>query len=205
MKVVDLLVVLEGPRDRAVMGALLKRPYDVGIQPITFDLDVRASAVISQGPDIARTRRREFRYAICLWDHAGSGQEGKPPPRVQGQVQARLNRNTLKGCSKALVIVPALEVWLWQDRTAIAAVLEVEEDRLVEWLNDWQRMQFPARPVETLVQQQPKEALEEVVRRAGEKPDSALYGRITSAANLNLWSQEASFRRLWRTLRNWFR
>ncbi len=201
---VDLFVVMEGRRDRAVMEAVLNRPYDLGIQPITYEFDLRFSAVRTGGPDAGRERRGEFRYVICLWDHQGSGEENKPPSRVQGEVQARLNRNTLKGFSKALVIDPELEIWLWRDRTAIASILEVDENRLTEWLNDWRQAQFPKQTVETLLQQFPKEALEEVMRRAGEKPDAALYGRITAIANLQRWSKEPSFRRLCSTLRKWF-
>jgi hypothetical protein len=202
--VVDLFVILEGSGDEVVLEALLKRPSDLGIRAVTFKCERRSSAVRTQGPDIAREQRREFRYVICLWDHGGSGREQQPPSRVQGEVQARLNRNTLKGCSKALIIDPELEIWLWQDSAAIASALGVGEDRLAEWLRDWQRKHFPTQTVETLVRQQPKEALEEVIKQSGKKRTSTLYRHITAVANLNLWSGEASFRRLCRTLRRWF-
>ena len=99
----DLLAIVEGKDDAAVLRAVLIRPRDLGIRSVTFHTEQRASGVIARGPELAREQRREFRYVLCLWDHQGSGQETKSPSRVQGEVQARLNRNTLKGCSKALV------------------------------------------------------------------------------------------------------
>jgi hypothetical protein len=201
---VDLLVVLEGSKDRTVMEAVLSRPDDLGIQAIAFELEARSSGVRTKGPDVSRERRREFQFVVCLWDHKGSGREEEPASQAQGEVQNQLNRKTLKGCSKALVIDPEMEIWLWQDRTAIAKVLEVEEIQIEKWLDDWQRKQCPAQIVQTLVRQFPKEALEEVIQRVDEKHDSALYGRIAAAANFKLWGREPSFRRLQRTLRRWF-
>lgn len=201
---VDLLVVLEGPRDREVIRAVLGRPAALGIRQITFQCVQRSSAVCAQGPDIARQQRNRFRYVICLWDHQGSGQ-GKTPARAQGEVQAQLNRNTLKGCSKALVIDPELEIWLWQDQAAIVNVLGVGMNQLWQSLNAWQQAQFPTQTVRALIRQFPKEALEEVIRQAGEKPSAALYGRIAAKANLQLWGSVPSFKLFRRTLRRWFR
>lgn len=186
------------------MQALLNRVHGLGIRHVTFEFDLRFNTVRTQGPNIARERRRRFPYVICLWDHRGSGQEHKPASQVQGKVQAHLNGNTLKGCSKAIVIDPELEIWLWQDWTAIAVALKVEEKQLAKWLKNYQQRQFPTHSVQELVQRFPQEALEAVVQQAGEKPDSALYGRIADAANFELWSKEPSFRQLRRTLRRWF-
>jgi hypothetical protein len=200
----DLLAIVEGKDDAAVLRAVLIRPRDLGIRSITFHTEQRASGMIARGPELAREQRREFRYVLCLWDHQGSGQEAKPPSRVQGEVQARLNRNTLKGCSKALVIDPELEVWLWQDLAAIAQVLGVEDSALQGWLAEWRDEQFPTLTVEEVLLRQPKEAFEQVIRRAGLKPAAALRERVAAAADLHQWAQESSFRLLRRTLRRWF-
>jgi uncharacterized protein (DUF924 family) len=119
-------------------------------------------------------------------------------------VQAQLNQNTLKDCSKALVINPELEIWLWQDQTAIASEFGVKEKKLMQWLTDWQQKQHRALTVQELLRQFPKEAFEAVCRQAREKPRAALYERIASRANPDLWSGESSFRQMRRTLRRWF-
>jgi hypothetical protein len=200
----DLLVVLEGRDDKEVMRAVLNRPNDLGIRTITFELDRRSRAVPTQEPDLARDQRKEFQFAICLWDHVGSPYENERPAQAQGKVQARLNQNTLRDCSKALVIDPELEIWLWQDQAAIATVLEVNAPQLIEWLDDWQKGYFPDKNIGALIEQFPKEALEAVFQRAKEKPSAALYRRIASEANLGLWSQASSFQQMRRALRKWF-
>jgi hypothetical protein len=134
----------------------------------------------------------------------GSTYEREQPTRAQGKVQAQLYQNTLTGCSKALVINPELEIWLWQDQAAIAFELGVEESKLTQWLNDWQQKQHPALTVQGLLKQFPKEAFEEACRQAWQKPRAALYGRIASSAKLALWSRQSSFGQMRRTLRRWF-
>jgi hypothetical protein len=118
----DLLVILAGKNDEAVIRSVLSRHQDIGIHHLIFEINRLGSdsKVVGYGPTLALAEKNRYRYFLCIWDHQGSGREKRMKPnQVQGIVQKSLNGKTLKGRSKALVIDPELEIWLWQDKEAI--------------------------------------------------------------------------------------
>ncbi len=220
---VDLLLIVEGRDDEAVLSALLERPKDMGICPITFDFRRRSGAVLKEGVNVASQERNNFRKVILIWDHADSPYADRTPQRAQGIVQAELNKRTLRGCSKAITVDPELEIWLWQDYSAVAQALGVRVQDIERWLKGWQRalkqsvgdrglqdlmerrqVNLQRDSAQTLLEKLPKEALKWVCRQAKQKADSQLRGRIAQKADLKKWERNESFRWLCQQLRQWF-
>ncbi|MEZ8219546.1 hypothetical protein [Candidatus Fervidibacter sacchari] len=193
---VDLLLIVEGRRDEAVLRAIIeKRARDLGIREVSLEFRHRSGAVYTEGIEVAAIERRNFRKVILLWDHADSRYANRTPQRAQGIVQRELNRKTLKNCSKAIAVDPELEIWLCQDWSAVVKVLGVDESKIQQWLEEWGKE----------VEKVPKEALEYLCKRAGERPNAELWSEIASHANLKLWERKCpSFRWLCRQLRRWF-
>jgi len=134
----DLLLIVEGCRDEAVLRTIIgKRARDLGIREVSLEFRHRSGAVYTEGIEVAAIERRNFRKVILLWDHADSRYANRKPQRAQGIVQRELNRKMLRNCSKAIAVDPELEVWLCQDWSAVAKVLEVDEDRIRQWLRQW--------------------------------------------------------------------
>jgi len=218
----NLLAIIEGRRDEEVLRAVLERGKQLGIRQITFEFLRRSGAVCTEGPEIAYLERQRFDKVILLWDHADSPYADRNPNKAQGIVQAKLNERSLRNCSKAIAINPELEIWLLQDKDAVAKVLETNIQQVDQWILEWwQRLArkdivvddnlLSLRKVDlqhddawTVVAKLPKEALDWVCRRAKMKPDAELLGEIARCADLRLWQQCKSFRLLVRTLRKWF-
>lgn len=188
----DLLVIVEGRRDEEVLRAVLERGRQLRIRQITFEFLRRAGAVYTEGPEIAQLEKHRFDKVILLWDHADSQYANHKPNRAQGIVQAKLNERTLKNCSKAIAVDPELEIWLWQDKSAIAKALGVSIGQINQWIMGRAVTRFP------------KETLEWVCKQVNKKPDAALWGKIACLADLKLWEQCYSFRLFCKTLRKWF-
>lgn len=219
---VDLLVIVEGRRDEAVLRAILEREKDLRIRKISVDFRRRSGAVCTQGLEVAQfeKQRQGFDKVILLWDHADSPYANHTPVKAQGIVQAKLNKWGLKNCSKALTVDPELEIWLWQDKNAIAKVLRVKPKQIDGWVEEWRRSLRAESEMANLLSRRkvdlhkdgawtalvklPKEALDWIVKRAGEKPDAGLLGEIARHADLKLWQQDESFRLLCETLQKWF-
>jgi hypothetical protein len=70
----DLFVLTADTDTLAVMNAVLARPGDLGIRPVSFKVDRhvgRDPGVVKDGPELARMKapKREFGKVILLWDH----------------------------------------------------------------------------------------------------------------------------------------
>lgn len=215
----DLLAIVEGRRDEEVLRAVLGRGNQLGIKQITFEFRRRSGAVCKEGVEVAQFERSKFAKVILLWDHADSPYANHNPIKAQGIVQGKLNERTLKNCSKAIAVDPELEIWLWQDKDAIAKVLGADVRQVDQWILEWRQQLekfidgnlLSQRKVNlqhddawTAVTKLPKEALDWVCRRAQVKPNAELLGEIARRSDLKLWRQCDSFRLLVRTLRKWF-
>jgi hypothetical protein len=219
----DLLLIVEGPRDEAVLRTLIeKRAGELDMREVSLEFRRRSGAVYTEGIEVAAIERRNFRKVILLWDHTDSRYADETPQRAQGIVQRELNRRTLKNCSKAIAVDPELEVWLCQDWSAVARVLGVGETEIHKQLEEWTRnlrRESEENLKDLLKQRQvdvikdsplevahklPKEAVEFLCRRARKKPDSKLWSEIAACADVNSWKRCPSFQWLCRQLRRWF-
>src|SRR5690606_36957625 len=101
--------------------------------------------------------------------------------------------------SKAIVIDPECDLWLWGSDNALSVVLGWERELGIRpWLREkgflFSENQKPGRP---------KEAFEAVLRELRKPRSSAFYRKITSSISLERCVDPA-FVRLRETLRTWF-
>jgi len=65
----DLLLIVEGRRDEAVLRAIIeKRTRDLGIREVSLEFRHRSGAVYTEGIEVAAIERQNFRKVILLWD-----------------------------------------------------------------------------------------------------------------------------------------
>jgi hypothetical protein len=160
--------------------------------------------MVGSGPELVRLRKGAFGKALLIWDHHGSGWEGKRQPQeAHDAVVARLEGVTWKDHAEAVVIVPELEEWLWYSKSSLRKCLGVSEEDLGTWVADFSRMR--KRPAEAIAKELPRELLDFVFRRRlgrGVRPRE--FENIAGSASLNDWSESGSFGALAALLRAWF-
>lgn len=125
----DLFVYCADADAAAVMKALLDRPNAMKLRDFTFDVDRyagRDAGMVKNGPETIRQKpglKDQYHYVLLLWDHKGSGWEGRTVESARNALQQRLDRVTWEGRSAAVAICPELEEWLWHDSSAIRTYL----------------------------------------------------------------------------------
>lgn len=120
--------------------------------------------------------------------------------RIQDQVEATPNRNGWAQRSKAIVIAPELESWLWSPAEAVAQRLGWGGDfgPLQRWLDAkglWPAGQF--KPPD------PKGAMEQALRHKKKVRSSALFGELAASVQFAR-CRDPAFVELRQILREWF-
>lgn len=198
----DLVVLVADKNMQFALQGALSRPEALGIRPITHESRThmgRDGGVRASGTDLLARDRRRFAHALLVLDFEGSGaREGQTVEELEAALDERL-RAVWDGNAKAIVIAPELDVWIWGSDNALREALHWPLDvSLRSWLQD-HGFVFDAggKP------QQPKEALEALVRIHRQPRSSALYAKITGRISLQRCSDPA-FVRLRAALRGWF-
>jgi hypothetical protein len=189
----DLFVLTADTDTLAVMNAVLARPADLGIRPITFKVDSHVEhdpGVMKDGPELVRMKasKAKFGKVVLLCDYRGSGRERRwTPEDCERRLQERLNGVTWRDNSRAIMVVPELETWLCQDLAALARYLGVNEAALSS-LSD------------------PSERIERSFfhSRLRRKPRPKDFEEVARRADITLWRRDPAFDRLVTTLQAWF-
>jgi len=204
----DLFVLTADADALALIGAVLSRPDDLGIRPITFDADRhtgRDPGMVRDGPELIRMQaaKTAFECVMLVWDHQGSGWEAKSSSAARDQVRLRLDQVSWKDRSEAVVIVPELEEWIWHDPVAVATQLGITERGLQGSLETFARR--TRRDVGACLSRSPKKAFEHALYLVSRrKPLMRDFEKIGLAADLGRWLASESFARFATTLREWF-
>lgn len=136
----DLCVLTADADMLAAMDELLRRrPEALGIHPI----DVTIERHTRRDPGCRReaaTRLRAYaddhRFALLMFDRHGSGDPAERE-HMQTVVQHDLSQSGWQNRSKAIVIDPELEAWMWTTSPHTAGVLGWEgNNELRAWLRD---------------------------------------------------------------------
>ncbi len=203
----DLLLLAADADAEAFFSALISRNDAMGTRPITLDTDRhpgRDSGVVQSGPELLRMRKGEYRRALLILDHHGSGREQRmDPAALSGSLQSRLDQCTWTDNSLVVVLAPEVERWLWSTGAALARHFEVSQDDMTTYARRW--CKTDGLSLERARVEKPKELFEGVVRgylkRTLSPRDFARIGDLASARALSL---EPEFVRLRATLRGWF-
>ena len=80
----ELIVLAADQQWLAVLESVLERHEALGIRSLEDTYDVRThpmgrdAGLRSQGPEILRTMRRQYRHGLLVFDHGGCGDPADP-------------------------------------------------------------------------------------------------------------------------------
>ena len=198
------LIVLAADKHIAASLEVLiaRRRADLGIRPISFDVRRHPESdpgCRTKAVQFLRPLINQYRWALVVFDHQGCGSKA-PREKVQQEVEAELERNGWHGRSKAIVIAPELESWVWSPTADVAHALGWgrDFDQVREWLDDkglWPGGQ--SKPTH------PKEATRQALRRKRKVLSSALFKDLAASVQFDD-CRDAAFKELQTILQTWF-
>ena len=188
--------------EHALRG-LLKRPEALGIRLIETDIRVHPEhdpACARRGVEFLCMFLGQYRHALLIFDHEGSGRESVTPTRLQESLNAEFTRSVWGDRAKAIVLSPELEVWIWSDSPHLGDVAGWRDRSpgLRPWLVEkgWLETE-KAKP------DRPKEAFDAALKEANVPRSASLYEQIASKVSLRR-CQDTSFLRFKTVLQAWF-
>lgn len=197
-----LVVVADTHMGAAIETLLQKRQRDVGIDVATFK--VRRHPDSDPGCRLASVEEvrdgiSDFGRLLVIFDYDGCGSR-EPPEQIEKKVEEDLARNGWKGRSKAIVIVPELESWIWGRSEGVARALHWKRGfpALRAWLAE--KGLWPpglAKPPD------PKKAAERTLKRRRENLTADFYRALASRADFRD-CRDRAFCSLRDTLREWY-
>ncbi len=198
----DLFVLVADQDMYQAMRKLLARGEDLGIRSIRYSVDrhlQRDPRCRTDASRYLRHRIRYYRYALVVFDREGCGDDA-PRGEIQHNVERNLERNGWDGRSKAIVIDPELEVWIWGNSQCVSEVLGWGTDYsgLRNWLCSqhlWPR-ECPKPP-------EPKRAMQAAMHRKRVRKSARKFSELAARVRLSN-CQDPAFNELRETLRLWF-
>lgn len=199
----DLAVLVADKNTEATLSALLARPQALGIRPIAANIFVhprRDPGCVNEAHLFLRAFAQDYRHALVVLDHEGSGCEQIFPDALAAQITQQLSESGWHGRAQTIVIAPELEVWVWNPSPHVAECIGWgnRQPDLRNWLaraGYWPESQ--SKP------SHPKEALEAALREIRRPRSSALYGDLATKVSLR-GHTEPAFAALTSALRRWF-
>lgn len=198
------LIVLASDKHIAASLEILigQRHADLGISPITFDVRRHPESdpgCRTKAVEFLRPFINQYSRALVVFDQKGCG-SGSPREEIQDGVETALSRNGWAERSKAIVIAPELESWVWSPAEDVARALGWGRDfaPLRNWLGT--RGLWPARRFKPA---EPKEAMEQALRHKKKVRSSALFRELAASVQFT-GCRDAAFVELQGVLRTWF-
>ena len=202
----DLLVLVPDADIEQAMYGLLVRADRIDIAPVDFEIRRhvnRDSGCRTNAANFLRPYSKTYRHALVVFDRHGCGSR-ETREEIQEQVEIDLARNGWEDRSKAIVIDPELEVWVWSRAPPVAEVLGwgTDFEALRKWLesrNLWgPDLRKPQAPKEAMWR-----AMEEAgVRKKVRRSPSKFHALATTVDFTDC--DDPAFVDLTRTLRAWF-
>lgn len=196
-----IILVADLDQENALLG-LLGRHQPLNTRRFTYDIRKhpgRDSGCRTQGCDFLRTFSKQYRNAIQLFDHEGSGREQNSAETVQNEMSHLLSINGWGDRACCIVIDPELETWVWSDSSAVDEVLGwTPLADLRGWLRGENWLDSNA-----IKPNRPKEALHAALKQVGKKPVASLFRKLAQKVSFRN-CQDRSFNRLLTALRTWF-
>ena len=197
-----MILVADKDLEHAMKG-LLARPQALGIRSVEPDIFVEPQhdpACARQGVEFISNFSRQYQHGLLMFDHAGSGMETIGSGALQERLNDRLSRSAWGERARTIVLVPELEVWIWNDSPHVdeAAGWKNRNPGLRPWLidNGWLQ-EGEIKP------ERPKEAFNQALRAARKPRSASLYEQIEKKVSLRRCKDEA-FLELKGILSQWF-
>ena len=200
----DLFILVADADIAATMHVLLtRRQPSLGIRNINFTIirhPKRDPGCRCKAAEIARNYTHDHKFALVLFDKEGCGDERKERVHIQNAVEEDLCRAGWEDRSKAIVIEPELEMWVWSESPNVGPILGWNEGNgaLREWLREhnlWPHDE--AKPPD------PKFALKQAMREKKLSPTALTFKELSKRVSLPN-CKDPAFREVCKTLRGWF-
>lgn len=200
----DLWILVADADIEATVSTLLdqRRPA-LGIREVSYtiirhlrhDPGCRLEAVST-----ARSYLNDHKHALVVFDKHGSGDEKAEREHIQHAVEADMRRNGWENRSKAIVIEPELEAWVWSTSTNVGKVLGWNEGTGA--LRDWLR-ERKLWPDGTTKPPDPKTAMERAMQAKKSGPTAATFRKLAKGVAFRR-CKDPAFREMCATLQEWF-
>ncbi len=202
--ITDLIVLVADNNMENTLRGLLSRHWALGIRPITYDIfrhDKRDPGCWTDAHNYLRPYIRQYRYALVMFDHEGSGQEERKAAELEKDLENRLRENGwAEGRARVIVLEPELEIWVWSDSPQVDRCLgwEAHQPGLRTWLQQQGLLTHGAfKPAD------PKKALEAALREVKTPRSSAIYRRLAEQVSFQR-CVDPCFKRFREILTEWF-
>jgi len=200
----DLLVVVADSYQEKVLEGLLPR-IPIASQISSFSYDIirnisNDSGSYNTSHDLIRPFINDYRYAMIVFDHEGSGAEHvKSREETELDVENLLSVNGWEGRCASIVIHPELENWMWIDNPNVENAIGWEKNEsLYSWAKKNGLMGIEdSKPI------RPKETLEKALRICQTSKSSSIYKKISSSVSYK-GCKDPAFQKLITCLKNWF-
>ena len=198
----DLFVLAADLDIENVIRSLLTRPQSLGIRPLNFEVERhpdRDSGCRTRAVQQLRPFRKTHRHALVVFDRHGCGSSGDRM-EIQSEVECRLESDGWGGRSKAIVIDPEIEAWVWSDSPHVPEILgwSTGYTQLRNWLVT--RKLWPkASPKPT----EPKQAMKEAMKKARSQQSSRVFSELAGKVSLH-GCKDPAFKELAETIQRWF-
>lgn len=198
------LVILAADNDmKHALNGILTRPKSLDIRPIETDIRIHPEhdpACARSGVEFLGIFWGQYRHALLVFDHEGSGKESVGAIELEESLNAEFTRSVWGDNAKAIVLSPELEAWIWSDSPHVDDVTgwKNRSPRLRPWLVEKGWMETGrTKP------NRPKEAFVAALKEAGVPQSASLYKQIAAKVSLRR-CQDISFLRFKTILRTWF-
>lgn len=199
----DLIAWVADNHQRDALRGLFTRHQSLGVRPFSSRVQVdpgKDPGCRTQGVNRLRLFLRQFRYALLMFDHEGSGAENTPAIDLESQLEAQLNAAGWGGRAATIVVEPEIEAWIWTPSPQVDIALGWS--RRLPGVRDWLRDQG----FQTGSQgkfQNPKDAVKAALREVRKAPSGAIFRQIAEKVSFQQ-CQDRAFKKLWTCLRSWF-
>jgi hypothetical protein len=199
----DLIVLTADRAMKLGVEALLARPAELGIRPLSFDVFAHPDndpGVFGKAHDFLRGHQRRYHHAIAMCDREGCGREPLKREQIESRIGQRLRANGWEDRAAAIVLDPELEVWVWGDWRLVADFMRWPGGHadLRTWLVG-KRFLTPTQSKPT----RPKEALEEAMKQVRMPFTSDIHKRLGERAAF-AGCVDPAFLKFLAKLRQWF-
>lgn len=203
---VDVVVLVADKDLEEAAAALLRRTDDLDLGSFRFEVRRHPNhdgGCRTGAANFLRPFLQRYRRSLVLFDRDGCG-SNLSREEIQDGVEADLSRNGWADRTKAIVIDPELEAWVWGDLAQTSRILGWKEDaaglrRCLRSRSLWERRSAKPSDPKTAM----RTAMECAPRGRRRKRSARLFAEIAGAAAVDD-CRDPAFNELKQTLQAWF-